>query len=153
MILLCFVSHPMIAVLFPEEINENANNGNPSPNPKPRKLVIPDKNCVVVAALAKNAAIKAGLQGKTIAPKKNPNEKALTKGFLESFGVLAFGMNLPKSTSNIKSKLITNKIPKAIGETIFITLVSDAWNKVVKTMPIKSMNAMTPSVAINPNRA
>ena len=55
------------------------------------------------------------------------------------------------STSNIRSKLISARMPKAIGETIPITLVNDICKKVVNTRPSRSINKITPAVIINPN--
>ena len=85
--LLCFVRKPIMATLLVEDNNEKANNGKPRPNPNARKLMIFARNSGVVVARAKKAAMSPGLQGKTIAPKKNPNVYALTNGFLEIFGV------------------------------------------------------------------
>ena len=84
--LLCFVRKPIMATLLVADSNEKASNGKPRPNPNARKLRLFARNCVVVVARAKNAAIKPGLHGKTIAPKKNPKVNALTNGFFESFG-------------------------------------------------------------------
>ena len=47
-------------------------------------------------------------------------------------GAFVFGMNLPKSTLKIRSKLTTPKIPNAIGEITPIALVSDCWRIFVK---------------------
>ena len=105
--------------------NEKASNGKPRPNPNARKLRLFARNSVVVVARAKKAAMNPGLQGKTIAPKKNPNVNALTNGFLDNFGVRAAGINLAKSILKMSSKLIMKSIPNAIGEIIFTTVVSD----------------------------
>ena len=58
----------------------NTNNGNPRPIPKERKLNILEKKSPNKRALAKNAVTNAGLQGRTIAPKKKPKINALFRG-------------------------------------------------------------------------
>ena len=60
------------------------------------------------------------------------------------------GINSPNSILNIKSKLIINNIVKAIGETIFITLVKEAPNIVVNINPNNSIKRITPKTTINP---
>ncbi len=65
-----------------DETTERTNNGKPIPNPKNKKFDILAKKFVTKSARVKNAAINAGLQGMTIAPKKNPNINALSNGFL-----------------------------------------------------------------------
>ena len=60
----------------------NTNNGDPRPIPKERKLNMLEKKSPNKRALAKNVAMNAGLQGRTIAPKKKPKIKALFRGLL-----------------------------------------------------------------------
>lgn len=64
------------------EIKENKRRGKPIPKPKNKKFIILEAKFEKRTALAKKAAINNGLQGITIAPKKKPKTKALTKGFL-----------------------------------------------------------------------
>jgi len=120
--------------------------------PNERKLAILVTKLSNNKALAKKAAIKAGLQGITMAPKKKPKPNALFKGFL-LIGAFILGKNLEKSTLNIRNKLIIPNIAKAIGETIAITLVKDCCNKVVKIRPKSNMKIMTPKTTIAPNKA
>jgi len=71
-----------MALLHCPEINDNINNGNPNPNPNPIKPVMLEIKLLKRMALAKNAAINAGLHGITIAPKKKPKMNALFNGLL-----------------------------------------------------------------------
>lgn len=83
-----------------------------------------EKKLSMINALAKKAAMKAGLQGITIAPKKKPYRKAFSFGFL-LVGVFGFGINLEMSKSN-KSKMLTiPRIENAIGEIIPIIFVKE----------------------------
>ena len=68
-------------------------------------------------------------------------------------GVLGLGMNLPKSILKISKRLTSPKIPKAMVETIPITLVRDCWKNVVNIKPMISMKIMTPKVISKPNKA
>ena len=61
----------IVELQFAETI-ENRINGKPIPSPKNKKLSMLSVKLVIKAVLAKNAAINAGLQGITMAPKKNP---------------------------------------------------------------------------------
>jgi hypothetical protein len=145
------VKKPIIFVLVAEERIENMSNGNARPIPNDKKFsMFPKKLAVVVVRVfVKKAAISPGLHGKTIAPKKNPNRKALSKGFFV-LGVFSCGMYLLKSKLNIKKILIIASIMKAIGETIFITLVSETFSIVVNTKPSSIMNRITPRVTVSP---
>jgi hypothetical protein len=60
------------------------------------------------------------------------------------------GKNFPKSKSNIKNILIIPKIPKAIGDNIPITFVSDVCKKVVNMSPSKVMKTIIPKVTKSP---
>jgi len=104
-------------------------------------------------ALAKKALINAGLQGITIAPKKKPYNNAVKRGLLVIGDLILLGNILERSTLKIKSRLITPKIPKAIGETIPITLVKDFCRIVVKSRPKTSIKIITPRVIISPSEA
>ena len=101
--------------------------------------------------LVKRAAINRGLQGTTIAPKKKPYVRELTQGLLV-MGARPFGRNLPISTLKINSKLIMNSMPKATGDTIAMTLVSDTSRTVVNISPSNIINRITPEVITKPNR-
>jgi hypothetical protein len=125
--------------------------GKPMPIPKNRKRSIFSKNPAVDIVLEKRAAINKGLQGTTMAPKKKPKKKALNQGFLV-MGACALGSSLPTSTLNTSSKLMTSRIPKAIGDTMLITLVNDTWSTVVKINPRMTINRMTPVVMIMPKK-
>lgn len=82
MALLFFVKKPIIFLLHCPETKLKINNGKPSPSPKARKLDMLEAKFPNKRALAKNAVIKAGLHGITIAPKKKPKINALCTGFL-----------------------------------------------------------------------
>ena len=75
---------------------------------------------------------------------------AESNGFLNT-GTLYFGKNLPISMLNINSTLIIIKVPKAIGDTMPIILVSDTCSTVVKINPNRNINIITPKVMISPN--
>lgn len=123
------------------------------PAPKAKKLsMLPAKLDVETVARVSNAIIKAGLQGITIAPKKKPNENALSRGFLRR-GTFALGNILVKSKLNIKNRLITIRIPNAIGDIMRMTDVKDVRRNKVKITPTKSMNKITPNVTRTPTRA
>ena len=135
-----------------EETSEKNKRGNPRPIPKKTKFNIVLKKFENNKDLAKNAEINAGLQGITIAPKKNPYNKAFITG-LFAVGVFGFGINLEKSTLNINAILTRIKIPKAIGEIIPITLVRENLKIVVKTNPRININNITPKTIKTPNIA
>ena len=78
---LFFESHPMIAVLFCAEIKENNNKGVPIPSPNKKKFIKLFMKLVVEELIANKITRDAGLQGRTIAPKKNPKMKADRRGF------------------------------------------------------------------------
>ena len=130
---------------------ENASKGNPKPIPKAKKLIMLDVKLLNNNALAKKAAINAGLHGITIAPKKNPKIKALSSGFFAVF-TFAFGKNLEKSRLNIKNKLIIPSIANAIGETMPMTFVNDSCKRVVNIKPRRVINITTPKTTIKPNK-
>ena len=148
--LLYLTRKPIVFWLDAAERNESASNGVPIPNPKDRKLSIFAKALVVIATLAKNAAINAGLQGITIAPKNNPKRNALSIGFFV-VGVFALGRYFPISISKINKRLINPKITNAIGEITPMTLVKDNWKNVVKINPIDNMKTITPKVTNTPS--
>jgi hypothetical protein len=81
---------------------------------------------IVVTPIVNKAAINAGLQGITIAPKKNPKTKALRKGLLRIGALTFFGIILLKSKSRIRKMLMIDRIPNAIGEITPITFVNEA---------------------------
>ncbi|MCK5660025.1 MAG: hypothetical protein KAH86_01600 [Methanosarcinales archaeon] len=143
-----------MALLEAVEINENARRGDAIPAPKnTKRKILPTKSMVEVdIVLVKRTAIKSGLQGNTIAPKKKPKRNALIIGFLTT-GALVFGRNFPKSILNISNKLIIINMPKAMGEIISITAVRETFNIVVKISPNNSMNEITPNDTSNPNSA
>ena len=62
------------------------------------------------------------------------------------------GNNLEKSKLNIRNKLTTARIPKAIGEIIPIALVNDVCKNFVNIRPNKNMEDITPRVTINPKK-
>lgn len=151
MALLFFVKKPIMFLLHCPETMLKTSNGKLSPNPKARKLKILEKKLSNRKALAKKAVINAGLHGITIAPKKKPNMNALFIGLLFSVLIFDLGINLEKSKSNIKAKLISPKIKKAIGEIIPITLVRDFCRSVVKINPNKIIKIIIPVKIVNPN--
>jgi len=133
------------------DIIEKASSGRAIPIPKKiklKRLAVKD----IVDVLTANKTIRdAGLQGKTIAPKKNPKMKDVDNGFLV-IGALILGNNLLKSKLNIKNKLTTAKIPKAIGEIIPMALVREACKNFVNIKPKRNIEEITPRVTINPRR-
>jgi hypothetical protein len=102
-----------------------------------------------------------GLHGITIAPKKNPYKNALIHGFF-TMGARPFGKNFHISiflseTSDmipvmISTRLITNKMPKAMGEIISTMPVKDTSKIVVNMRPIKNINRITPDVTTSPSK-
>lgn len=128
------------------------NNGNPIPNPNDRKLSMLEMKSPNKNARAKNVAINAGLHGIKIAPKKKPKMKALFRGLLFVVWIFSFGINLDKSTLNIRAKLINPRIANAIGEITAITFVRDFCKIVVKINPNKIIKMIIPADIVNPNR-
>jgi len=107
---------------------------------------------LVVVVLIANKTIKvAGLQGSTIAPKKNPNKNELSRGFF-AVGDLNLGNILPILTLNIIRILTIPSIPNAIGDTIAVIVVNDISNIFVNISPTANMEDITPSVTIKPSR-
>jgi hypothetical protein len=102
------------------------------------------RKSTVASVLVNRTAIKAGLQGTTMAPKKKPKEKALIQGFFCPVDIFTFGMYLPKSTLNIIRRLIIRRMPKAIGDITPITFVKETCRTVVNIIPRKNMNKITP---------
>ena len=153
----CFVRKFIIESVAAEEAPASTNRGKPTPTPKNRKRKTFCTKSRVDTALANRMAINPGLHGTTIAPKKKPYRNALTHGF-RAMGARPFGRNLQISISTpvtsdlmpvtISIKLMTSKIPKAIGETTWTTLVKETSNSVVKTSPSRNINSMTPVVII-----
>ena len=141
-----------MALLEAVEISEKIRSGKPIPIPKNKKRRIFPRKSIVDIVLVKRTAMNRGLQGITIAPKKKPNNNALSIGFLAA-GVWVLGINLPMSILNISNKLIIISMPNAIGEIISITLVRDTFKIVVKISPNNVMNRTTPKVTIDPNNA
>ena len=150
-ILLFLLKNPITDWLHCAEIIEKANRGRAIPIPKNMKLNRFVIKPIVDVLIANKTMRDAGLQGKTIAPKKNPNIKEENKGFLTA-GVLICLNNLEKSKLNIRNKLTTAKIPKAIGEIIPIALVKEACKNFVNIKPNKNIEDITPRVTINPKR-
>lgn len=130
-------------LLLANERADNTNKGIDIPTPNAIKLKKLDVNEVIVSALEKRAAIKSGLHGIIIAPKKKPNRNALNLGFLD-VGVWKLGKNLLSSILNINIKLISPRIPNAIGDTIPITFVREDCRIVVNTSPRIIINEITP---------
>ena len=149
-VLLWAESQPMIFSLHCADIIDNISKGVPRPMPKNKKFRILEAGLFISNALAKKTAMNAGLHGRTIAPKKKPNPKALFIGFPLT-GEVILGKNLPKSKLNIKKTLIIPNITNAIGETIPMTPVKDCCKMVVNKIPSNSMNEITPRTTINPN--
>ena len=141
----------MMVELFAAETAENNNRGRPMPMPKKRKLPKLVIKLVVDVLIAKRTISDAGLQGSTIAPKKNPKPNAVLSGFLPT-GVRNFGKNLLISILKINTKLIRARMPKAMGEIMPIALVNDACKSCVKISPMTNMDATTPKVTITPSK-
>ncbi len=141
--------NPIIELLAWVDIAENTNNGKPIPIPNDKNLTMLAMKSTVVMVGINKAAMNNGLQGITIPPKKNPYRKAPRIGFSD-WGVLAFGRYLAKSILKISKMLINIKIPNAIGETISITFVREAFRMVVKTKPSNDMKTTTPTTTISP---
>ena len=70
--LLCFVKKPITPTLHFADIIAKISNGSAIPIPKNKKLNKFVMNAIVEVDIAKRTIKEAGLQGKTIAPKKNP---------------------------------------------------------------------------------
>ena len=64
------------------ERRENASSGKPRPTPKAVKFNMLEVKLLNKKARERNAAIKPGLQGMTIAPKKKPYNRAFRVGCL-----------------------------------------------------------------------
>jgi len=124
-ILWCLDKNSITSWLFAAEMNASSNNGKPIPNPKKAKLRKFVKKLTVEVLIANKTIKDAGLQGSTMAPKNRPKRSELKKGFL-STGACVCGKNFPRLTLIIKRKLITARMPKAIGETTPIALASEA---------------------------
>ena len=82
MALFFLVKKPMTDRLHWAEIIENIRRGRAIPIPKNVKLSMLAAKSKVDVLIANKTMRDAGLQGKIIAPKKNPNMKELAKGFL-----------------------------------------------------------------------
>lgn len=122
------------------------------PTPKNMKLNKFAVKSIVEVLIANKTIRDAGLQGNTIAPKKNPKIKELANGFLVTGAFICFGISLLKSKLNIKNKLTTARIPKAIGEIIPIALVREACKNFVNINPIRNIEDITPKVTNNPKK-
>jgi len=133
-------------------MSEKARRGNPSPKPNARKLSMDGRKSVIRSERAKNAAMNAGEQGITIAPKKKPYNNALITGFLWEINLVC-GRKREKSILNINKIEINPKIPNAIGEIILMAPVREDCRIVVNSNPRTSMKAMTPRVINRPNMA
>ncbi len=81
--LLYLLRKPIMVSAAAVETAAKTNKGNPIPMPKNRNRSMFSRKAVETV-LVKRAAIKRGLQGTTIAPKKKPKRKALAQGFLET---------------------------------------------------------------------
>ncbi len=144
-----------------EEIPASTSKGKATPTPKSKKRETFCIKSTVDTALANRMAINPGLHGTTIAPKKNPYIKALSHGFFVR-GARPLGRNLQISTSiletndripvTISTRLITSRMPKAIGEIICTTLVNDISRIVVNTSPSSSIKKIKPELIITPNK-
>ncbi len=150
--LLFFVKKPIMFLLHCPETKLKANSGAPSPNPNAIKLNMLEIKSPNKKALAKNAAIKAGLHGITIAPKKKPKTNALFNGFLLPVWMFALGINLEKLRSNIKARLIKPRMANATGEIMLMTLVRDFCRRVVNTNPSKTIKIIIPVKIVKPKR-
>jgi hypothetical protein len=75
--LLYFVKNPIICFVHTCEKNASTSKGAPMPSPNMIKLRRLKKKSGSVKLLINRAAIKSGLQGITMAPKKKPKIKAL----------------------------------------------------------------------------
>ena len=78
--LICFlwdVNHPITFCPDVADTIANNNRGNPMPIPNTMKLSKLVIKLVTDVLTANKTANPAGLQGRTIAPKKSPNSKAL----------------------------------------------------------------------------
>lgn len=106
---------------------------------------------VVEVDMANKIARDAGLQGKTISPKNNPNKNASHKGFC-CIGELNLGKSFPISKLNIIKMLMMARIPNAIGLIIPMELVRDFCNKKVKINPKINIETITPNVTVNPSK-
>ncbi len=149
-ILFLFARKLIIMSLFAAEIIEKINSGAAIPIPKMIKLNRLAIKLMVDVLIAKSITKEAGLQGSTIAPKKNPKINELKKGFLVT-GAWIFGKSFPKSTLNINKILINARIPNAIGEIIPIAFVKDSCKSFVKIKPNKNIEEIIPNVTISPN--
>ena len=76
-ILFFLVKNSITLLLFAAEINAKTNNGNPMPTPKRIKLNKLVIKLVVDVLTANKTTREAGLQGRTISPKNNPNIREL----------------------------------------------------------------------------
>ena len=150
--LLFLVKNPITDSLHWAEIIEKASRGRAIPIPKNMKLNRFVTKPIVDVLIANKTINDAGLQGKTIAPKKKPKIKDVANGFFVTGARNCLGNNLEKSKLNIRNKLTIAKIPKAIGDIIPITLVREACRNFVNINPIRNMEDMTPEVTINPKR-
>ncbi len=78
----CLVRKSITASLAAEEIAAKTSKGKPMPIPKNTNCSTFITKLVVDMVLVKRAAMKRGLHGTTMAPKKKPKVKALSQGFL-----------------------------------------------------------------------
>ncbi len=150
--LLFLVKKPITDSLHWAEIIEKASKGRAIPIPKKMKLNRFVTKPMVDVLMANKTINDAGLQGKTIAPKKKPKIKEVANGFLVIGAFIFFGIILVKSKLNMRNKLTRAKIPKAIGDMIPMTLVREACRNFVNINPIRNIEDMTPAVTINPKR-
>ena len=97
--LICFLFFVKNLITFPlhlSEIIENANKGVAIPIPKKTKFNKLIKKSVVDELMANKIIKEAGLQGRTITPKKIPNKNELSNGFFK-IGEDTFGNIFEKS--------------------------------------------------------
>jgi hypothetical protein len=146
------VRNLITAELAVVEMSAKAMSGKASPTPKKRNFVILPRKSALRRERVNIVAMNKGLHGITIAPKKKPFINPLARGFL-TIGTRILGRSFPTSIFTRSSKLITINIPKAIGDTTSITLVSDTCRTVVNKRPSSNINRITPEVIIRPNRA
>ncbi len=121
---LYFVVIPIICVLVFRETIEKRSRGALIPMEKKKNVKIFSKKPIRVIALANRAAIKRGLHGTIIAPKKKPKKNARSKGFF-TLGAFKRGRYEPTSTLKIRRRLINKSKINAIGEITLIILVRD----------------------------
>lgn len=149
MSILFFPKNEVIARLDSQGNAESISSGKPIPIPNAMKLKRFKIKSMVGSDLANNVAMNKGLHGITTMPKKNPNKKALIRGFFEE-GEWNCGNNDPMSNPNIKRMLIIPNTENAIGDTTPITSVKDVCKILVNNKPTRNMKTITPNATTMP---